>query len=104
MPAPRHTPEELHAWLRFSLEPGLNAAGTVALLTALGLPDAIYRASATTLARHVPLALAQQIARPPDAGLAAAIDAATRWADAPGHHVLTLADRDYPATLLSKIF
>jgi len=35
--APRHTPEELSAWLRLSLEPGLNAADTLALLTALGV-------------------------------------------------------------------
>jgi len=98
---PRHTAEELRAWLRLSLEPGLNAASAVTLLAALGQPEAIYRASAQTLARHVPAALARQMAQPPGQQLAASVDAAERWADAPDHHVLTLADRDYPAMLLS---
>jgi len=98
---PRHTAEELRAWLRLSLEPGLNAASAVTLLAALGQPEAIYRAPAQTLARHVPAALARQMAQPPGQQLAASVDAAERWADAPDHHVLTLADRDYPAMLLS---
>jgi len=101
MSSAHHTSDELRAWLRLSLEPGLNAAGTVALLAALGQPEAIYRASAQMLARHVPTALARQMAQPPGQQLAASVDAAERWADAPDHHVLTLVDRDYPAMLLS---
>jgi len=98
---PRHSPDALRAWLRLSLQPGLNIADTLALLAALGQPETIYRTSVSTLARHIPTTLARHMAQPPDATLATAIDAAQRWADIPGHHVLTLADNDYPAALLN---
>jgi len=94
-------PEDLRAWLRLSLEPGLTPSGVMALLAAIGLPEDIYRQSADALARHVPAPLARQMARAPDPATDAALDATQRWAETPGHSVLTLADPDYPPILLA---
>jgi len=91
----------LRAWLRLSLEPGLSQAGRIALLGALGLPEDIYQLPAHVLARHVPLALARQMARAPESATDHAIDTAQHWAEMPGHSVLTLADPNYPPLLLT---
>jgi len=48
---PRHSPDALRAWLRLSLQPGLNIADTLALLAAIGQPETIYRTSVSTLAQ-----------------------------------------------------
>jgi len=98
---PIPAPEDLRAWLRLSLEPGLSPSSVIALLAAVGLPEEIYRLPADALARHVPAPLARQLARAPAPATAAAVDAAQRWAETPGHSVLTLADPDYPPMLLS---
>jgi len=97
----RHTPEELHAWLRLSLEPGLRPADMLALLAAAGLPEQIYARGAGALARVVPAELARQLAAPPAADTAARIDAAMAWAEHAGHEVATLADDIYPKALLN---
>lgn len=92
--------EELRAWLRLSLEPGLGPAQARALLAAIGLPQDIYALPAASLVRHVPPELAHQLRRPPSAETAAAIDRTMEWLEQPGHHILTLADPDYPRALL----
>lgn len=96
-----HSPEELSAWLRLSLEPGLGPSLAYPLLSALGLPEQIYDAGAATLARHVPQDLARQLAAPASAETAALIERTLRWAEAPGRHILTLADPGYPQQLLT---
>ena len=62
--------DELAAWLRLSLEPHIGSATACMLLSALGLPDQIYAQRATALSRHVPEALARQLAAPMPADMA----------------------------------
>jgi DNA processing protein len=98
---PLHLPtDELAAWLRLSLEPGLGLVGAIALLRAAGMPDAIYSMRAGALARHVPPELSRQLAAaaPPD--MAALIDRTLQWASQEGRHIVTLADPAYPSALL----
>lgn len=96
-----HTSAELSAWLRLSLEPNVGSATACTLLSALGLPEQIYAQRATALARHLPDALARQLAAPMPAEMAAQVDAALQWVDAPHRHIVTLADPTYPQSLLT---
>lgn len=96
-----HTAAELSAWLRLSLEPGIGSATACTLLGALGLPEQIYAQRASALARQLPDALARQLAAPMPADMAAQVDSALQWVEAPGHHILTLADPTYPQSLLT---
>lgn len=92
--------EELHAWLRLSLEPGLAPAQARQLLAACGLPPHIYQSSVQTLSRHIPGELAVQLSQEPVKELQALIDQTVHWLKQPGHHIVTLADASYPAALL----
>jgi len=96
-----HTPAELSAWLRLSLEPGVGPATAYTLLAALGMPEDIYAQGAAALARHVPQDLARQLAADPPAEVAAQVERTLQWVDAPGRHILTLADKAYPRQLLT---
>jgi DNA processing protein len=87
----------LAAWIRLSLVPGLGAQAQRRLLSEFGLPSHVFAAGRAALARCVGDELASRIA----ANEAAAdVDAAIRWTEAPGHAILTLADREYPRRLL----
>ena len=92
---------ELSAWLRLSLEPNIGSATACTLLSALDLPEQIYAQRATALARHVPEALARQLAAPMPAEMAAQVEAALEWVAEPDRHILTLADPTYPQSLLT---
>ena len=96
-----HSSAELSAWLRLSLEPNIGSATTCMLLGALGLPEQIYAQRATALVRHIPEALARQLAAPMATDMAAQVDSALEWVSAPGRHILTLADPTYPQSLLT---
>jgi len=88
---------ELAAWLRLALVPGLGGQALRKLLSEFGLPSRALGAGRAALARSVGEALAGRILADDQA---AAVDAARRWADAPGHAIITLADREYPPRLL----
>ncbi|USP48203.1 DNA-processing protein DprA [Alcaligenes faecalis] len=92
--------EELRAWLRLSLEPELAPAQSRQLLAACGLPPQIYQSSVQTLSRHIPTELAVQLSQEPLDELKAQIEQAVEWLKQPNHHVVTLADPTYPASLL----
>lgn len=94
------THEELHAWIRLSLEPDLGPAQARTLLAAIGLPQDIYALPAAALAKYVPGELARQLQRPPSRDIQTRIDHTLEWLEQPGHHVLTLPDPDYPPALL----
>lgn len=100
MPTPTPRIEELRAWLRLSQEPGLGPAQARLLLATAGLPQEIYAMSVPALSRVVPESMALQLRRPPDDLLAQRIQTTLEWLLAPRHHVLTLADADYPRSLL----
>lgn len=87
--------DELSAWLRLSLLPGVSGATQRQLLSAFGSPAAIFTAPASAFA-NVP-GLAAKLAE----DSAAQVEAALAWASKPGHRLLTLADADYPQALLA---
>ena len=87
----------LASWLQLTLTPGLGAAALRGLLKQFGLPREILARKRSELAAFAP-----------DAALAAldsevvrnAVAHALKWAEHPGHHVVTLADESYPRALL----
>lgn len=94
------SPEELYAWIRLTLEPGLGPAQARAMLAVISPPQDIFALSAASLAKIVPQELARQLARSPDAAIEATIARTQAWLAEPGHHLLTLADPHYPRALL----
>ncbi|CAM4124989.1 DNA-processing protein DprA [Bordetella tumulicola] len=96
-----HSAAELSAWLRLSLEPGLTPSTHYPLLSAVGLPEQIYALSAAALARYVPQQLAIQLATGASAEIQTQIDRTLEWVSEPGRHIVTLADADYPQSLLT---
>lgn len=96
-----HTVDELSAWLRLSLEPNVGSATACTLLSALGLPEQIYAQRATALARHLPDALARQLAAPMPPDMAALVEGALQWVEGTDRHIVTLADPAYPQNLLT---
>jgi len=87
----------LASWLQLTLTPGLGAAAIRGLLQQFGLPQNILAATRAQLERAAGPAAAQLL-RPESIGLA--IEQALRWAQEPGHAVITLADAAYPRLLL----
>ena len=91
--------QELASWLRLTLIPGVGGEGRRALLKAFGLPQAIFEASPRALSAIIDPALAERLLSH-DCG--ADIDAALDWAAQAGNQLLTLADTDYPQSLLTS--
>ncbi len=88
---------DLAAWLRLTLAPGIGGEAQRKLLSAFGPPDQIFSASVATLARTIPLKQAEQLLSHDAQG---GIDAVLAWAAEPGNAILTLADAAYPQRLL----
>lgn len=95
--------DELTAWLRLSLVPGLGNISACRLLRAFGLPEGLFEAPTAALSPWLSPKQIEALRRPP-AGLADSVARTVRWLNepAPGlrHQVLSLADADYPPALL----
>lgn len=87
----------LASWLQLTLTPGLGAAAIRGLLQQFGLPENVLGATRAQLERAAGPAAAQLL-RPE--GIAPAIERSLRWAEEPGHAIVTLADAEYPRLLL----
>ena len=97
-----NTPEELGAWLRLVLTPGVGTESARRLLAAFGEPEAIFSQTETALCQVVSPKQAQALCRMPD-GCADLTQDTLEWLQAgtgPSRCVLTLGDADYPAPLL----
>lgn len=100
-------PEELAAWLRLTLTPGVGNATARRLLAAFGLPQAIFDQPSAALGHLVDTSqLAALRQAPPQ--LDALRDATLGWLaadihrpDAAARRVVCLADPCYPASLLA---
>src|SRR5262245_5552302 len=92
--------DELAAWLRLALTPGIGSAGGRKLLAAFGLPQTIFAQDTAALHQVLDARRAGALlAEPP--GFAAQLAATERWlAEAPQRRLLTLGDRGYPEALL----
>ena len=92
--------EELGAWLRLTLTPGVGNVTARKLLAALGSAQGVFTASHEARLAVVGDKTARALAEPPD-HWTPALDQALRWLAANDrHHVLTLGDAHYPAALL----
>lgn len=92
--------EERYAWLRLTLEPGVGPVTARHLLVAFGLPQDIFGASASALMKVVPQKQALQLTSPVDSAIDTLIKRTFDWLARPNHHIITLADEQYPALLL----
>lgn len=88
--------EGLAAWLRLTLIPGIGGETQRKLLAAFGLPEAIF-AAGRQAARSVIGDRADLLF---DSDPSEAVDRSLAWASRPGQCLLTLADADYPRSLL----
>ncbi|NDD02766.1 MAG: DNA-protecting protein DprA, partial [Betaproteobacteria bacterium] len=111
------TRESLQAWLRLSLTPGVGNKTARALLQGFGLPERIFQQSPAKLQTLVSPAISQQLCTLP-AELEALLDVTWEWLNTPaplrmasykpmqtegaviGKRLLTLADPDYPQSLM----
>jgi DNA processing protein len=94
--------EDLYAWLRLVLTPGVGNATARQLLTAFGLPQQVFEASSGSLQQVVSARL--QIAlhqEPPE--LLALLETTWNWlrAEPLQRRVLALGDQAYPQSLLN---
>ena len=99
-----NTPEELGAWLRLSLTPGVGNESARKLLAAFGPPDRIFAQTESALRQVVSATQARHLLNTPD-GWAELNRETWEWlqsthAQGVVHAVVTLGDTDYPASLL----
>ncbi|MEO8250612.1 MAG: DNA-processing protein DprA [Burkholderiales bacterium] len=96
--------DELAAWLRLVLTPGVGNDSARRLLAAFGLPQAIFDQPASALRQCVSAAKASALQSPPS-DWQAAVDRTWQWLvaqDAPAPRaIVTLGDPAYPAPLLA---
>jgi len=88
----------LAAWLKLNLIPGLGNESLRRLLQAFGSPDSILAASVSELSLHVKPVVARAIANGIEDSLLAPVVA---WLDDPLNRIVTLADAEYPQSLLN---
>jgi DNA processing protein len=95
--------EELAAWLRLAMTPGVGNLTARRLLSAFGLPQAIFSQSRAALAQLAEPAQCEALQKEPE-GFAAQLQATLDWLDgaqgAAPRRILTLADPAYPESLL----
>ena len=87
----------LDAWLRLALAPGVGNTSLIRLLTAFGSPEAVLASGRSALMAHLSAAQCDALLADPEAAL---LDEALAWLDQPGNSLMTLADEDYPKSLL----
>ena len=93
---------ELAAWLRLTMIPGIGGESQRQLLKRFGAPAAAFAAPPSALHGLPGVAMGGGLAtRLLTHDCAAQIDAALAWVAEPGRRILTLADADYPQALLT---
>lgn len=96
--------DELAAWLRLALTPGVGPSTARKLLAAFGLPGAVLQQSRSALEQVVSSAQATSLGEAP-AAAAALLETTWQWlqstpADGAQRRIVTLGDPGYPAALL----
>jgi DNA processing protein len=96
--------EELSAWLRLSLTPGVGNGTARRLLSHFGPPQLLFAQPESALRRCVSAAQARALSSLPD-DLAVQLETTWQWlhpevAQAPARAVIALGDARYPPTLL----
>jgi DNA processing protein len=89
---------ELASWVALTQIPGLGGEGLRRLLQAFGSPETVFAASPLALREHVKPAVAERIAQGPDPD---GMETLAAWLKSEGNRIITLADADYPRSLLN---
>lgn len=97
--------DELGSWLRLSLTPGVGNETARKLLAAFGLPDAVWRQSASAIRQVAQPSQVLSLRTEPNE-LPALLDLTWHWLQASGggaarRQILVLGDPDYPPSLLT---
>jgi DNA processing protein len=92
--------ESLADWIRLERTAGVGTETARKLLAAFGLPQNIFVAGFSALAKVASERVAHALLAPPADETQALIDRTLAWAEQSGNHVVTLADDQYPKTLL----
>lgn len=93
--------EELAAWLRLQLTPGVGNSTARRLLTQFGLPQQVFRQSQAALEQVASRAQSSALLQPP-AELQSAVERTWHWltTEPEARHVLPLGHPHYPRSLL----
>lgn len=92
---------ETSNWIRLTATSGIGCGAAKKLLLAFGLPDQIFAASYSELKEVVSTKQAQALSLPPTPVMAAHIERTELWCTEPDNTIITLADSNYPAHLLT---
>ena len=92
---------EFTNWLRLMETPGVGNETARRLLSAFGLPEAIFGASLQSLQQVVSPRVAKALQQPVSAALQDLINKTAVWLQRPECRILTLADSRYPSALLN---
>jgi DNA processing protein len=92
--------QELAGWIRLEQTSGIGPETARKLLAKFGLPENIFSAAQAALREIVPDRIAQALTSPQSNAIAAQIEKTLDWANQAGNHILTIADSDYPQSLL----
>jgi DNA processing protein len=93
--------EELAGWIRLMDTEGIGPQTARELLGRFGLPSDIFGAGFSALQKCVPEKIAYALCAPVSDALQTKIDHTLAWAAQPENHLLTLADHNYPKSLLT---
>lgn len=96
MPLPQDGLDPI-AWLSLDLIPEVGRDSVFALLNAFKSPRAVLSQTESSLSRVVGPARARAVLQGPEE---ARVAEALSWLEHPQHHLLTLADADYPSALM----
>ncbi len=92
--------EELAAWIRLVMTPGIGIRTAHKLLSAYGLPQHVFGTSYRELQRIVSPQIADAVYAPVSPAISRQIELTEKWLEEPGNTILTLSDSAYPGTLL----
>ncbi|HUG79652.1 MAG TPA: DNA-processing protein DprA [Burkholderiales bacterium] len=92
----KHDPE-LASWLQLTLTPGIGATAIRGMLRQYGLPQAVLSKRHAELATFAPPAVLEALH---SEAVLDAVSRALEWVEEPGQRIITLADDEYPRSLL----
>lgn len=96
----KYDDEELAAWIRLQMTPGVGIRTAHKMLSAYGLPQNIFMTSYEEIARIVSPKMADVLYAPIDPLITEQIEKTKEWLEDPNNLVLTLSDNRYPRQLL----
>lgn len=96
-------PQDLTSWLNLSLPPGIGPRTQQQLLRAFGQPKAVFTAGLSAVAGVVGIKAAQSLFDGlQNTAQQTLVTQTLAWSRVAGHHIVTLADAEYPQRLLES--